>query len=428
MSLKLGDDGYYLSDSNPVANVDQRDLERLTLRLLDRPDVQAARERAREMWLRVCDQTTPAEQRARIEGDIASYCVKATMIAAASDATVPRVLRVYAQGAEWLGHRMPSAKWGGDNPNNAYRVIAVASDGRYELQGRRADKQPSAYVTYQLVGDTCTSVTMSSLEQRDIDIDADGHYRLTLDGTPADGRRNHLCIPPGTLFLFVRDSCGSWQETPDELRIRRLDTPARAPLSEDELAQRAVRNIVSDLFYAYYASRLFHNRPQVLPQPVGSGAVGGLVTQQASNGVFSFRDDEAVVITRTHAGAAYRDIVLHDALICSLDNRDHLTSYTNAQMALDADGRSTFVIALRDPGVHNWLDPTGLHDVTVLVRWQGLPDAPPDAPSIESRIVPVAELEAAMPAGVARVTPAQRAEQLARRRAEYDRRSDWTPR
>lgn len=420
--MTFPDPDYFLSATNPVANVDQRHIEQTTLRLLQRADIQATCRITRDMWTRACDKTIGAQQvPGRLNEAIDSFCAKSVMAAALSDPDHPRIARVYNQGGKWFGHEMCSTKWGGDNPNNAYRLVAVSPDGQYQLNGRRAAR-PSSYVTFQLVGNTNTSVTMGSLEQTDMDIAPDGSFTLTLDATPANGRRNHLQIRPGTLFLFMRDSMGDWREDPNWLHMRRLNPPSRAPLSDDEMAALAMRNLTADVFYAYYALRLFHNAPQHMTPAAGSGAVGGLVTQMASLGHFSLADDEAVVITRNRAGAAYCDIVLHDDLIVSYDNRDHLSSHAHGQMQPDADGRLTCVLALKDPGVHNWLDPMGFRDSTVIARWQGLPPAAPDKPVIESRIVKLAELEAALPPGVARVTPAQRQAQLAERRASYDRR------
>jgi hypothetical protein len=415
-------DGYFLSATNPVANVDQREIERLTMRLLARPDIQAAQNRAREMFRRVTDRIYPAEQMARMEATVANYVVKCTMVAANTDANYPRVVRVYTEGRKWLGHEMPGSKWGGDNPDNAYRIIPVAHDGVYELHGKR-QPEPSTYVTFQLVGNSCTSVTMGSLEQLDIDIAADGSYVITLDATPAEGRRNHLTVPPGTLYLFIRDSMGDWEtEQPDALRIKRLNAPTRDPLTEDELARTAISNIHSDVFYHYYAARLFFNGPQIMLPAEGAGGVGGLVTQQGSLGHFTLADDEAAIITANAGGATYRSVVLHDLWLLSLENRNHLISYTNGQVKPDADGRVTYVVSIKEPGVHNWLDTTGLHDTLILYRWQGFPNPGLAPPAIESRKVKLSELEAALPVGVARVSPAERAEQLSRRAQSFDRR------
>lgn len=413
---------YFLSATNPVANVDQRDLERLAIRLFERDDVRRARDIARTMWLRVTDQLMPADQMALFEDHLSDYCFKCTMVAANTDANHPRVLRVYSEGTEWLGHRVPGAKWGGDNPNNAYRIIAVAPDGEYEVRGQRQDR-PSTYVTFQLVGNSTTSQTLGSLEQLEMEVAADGAYRLTLDARPADGRPNHMTIPPGTLYLFIRDSMGDWEtQQPDALTVRRLNPPSAPPVSEDELAARAVRNILSDVFYAYYAQRLFFNGPQTMTEPQGAGSVGGLVTQMGSLGHFTLAEDEAAVITATSGGATYRDIVLHDLWLRSLPNRDAQISLNNAQMTADADGRFTYVIARRDPGVCNWLDMGALGDVLVLHRWQGFPDPAAAPPRIEVRKVMLAELDRHLPEGVARLDAAGRREQIARRQAAFDRR------
>jgi hypothetical protein len=414
-------DGYFLSPQNPIANIDQRDLENLAIRIFGREDVQQACARAAIMWRRVTDRLTPPEQMQLFDDAVREYCFKSTLVACNTDANHPRVLRVYTQAAEWFGRKTPGSKWGGDNPDNAYRIIPVSPDRTYELHGRR-HAEPSAYVTFQIVGNSTTSATLASLEQESMQIGADGRYVITMDATPADGRPNHLTIPPGALYLFIRDSMTDWErQTPDALRIYRRNAPTRAPLTEDELAATAARNIVSDVYYAYYAARLFFNGPQLMTPPEGAGPVGGLVTQQGSLGHFTLADDEAVVVTATDGGAVYRNLVLHDLWLRSLDNRDHQTSLTNAQMQPDADGRFTCVISLADPGVHNWLDTTGLHDVLVLQRWQGISGAGAP-PAIESRKVRLAELDAALPPGVARVTAEERAAQLERRRIGYDRR------
>ena len=417
----LDDKDYFLSAINPVANVDQRNHEKQALRIYGRDDVQTACGVAREIWLRATDELYPADQMARFEEHITSWCFRGVMVATNTDANFPRIVRVYTRAAEWFGHKVPPSTWGGDNPNNAYRIVAVNHEGRYELRGQRQDNA-STYVTYQLVGNTTTSKTMGSLEQHDIDINDDGSYVITLDSSPADGRRNHMTIPPGTLFLFIRDSMGDWQEMPDALRIKRLNEPTRAPLDDDELAARAVESIINDSFYGYYASRLFFNAPQMMRQPEAAGAVGGLVTQWGSLGHFTIAEDEAVIITANHGGAEYRDIVLHDFWLRALDYRNAQNSLVNAQIKPDADGRTTFVVSIADPGIHNWLDTGGLHDVLILRRWQGVVEKGAEKPAIESRKVKLSELASSLPAGVATVTAEERQAQLKKRQEEYDRR------
>jgi hypothetical protein len=362
------------------------------------------------------------EQMARLDRALASYCFKVTLVTSNTDSNYPQVLRVYSPAAHWMGQDVPASKWGGDNPDNAYRIIPIDAGGQYEITGKR-QIEPSTYVSFQVVGDTSTSQTLGSLEQRNVVIDKDGRYTLTLDNTPGP-KPNHVQILPGAKFLFIRDSMGDWaKQAPDALRVRRLNPPARPPLSEDELAKAAIHNIQNDVFYAYYASRLFFNSPQTMSQPEGAGPAGGLVTQTVSLGQLVFKDDEAVVITVSPADAAYRNIVLHDCWLNSLEYRDHLSSFTNAQMRPDADGRYTFVISIKDPGIYNWLDTTGLHEVLVANRWQGLPaQGSHNPPKIESRIVKFSALASALPPGVRTITADERKTQIAERQASYDRR------
>ena len=92
-------------------------------------------------------------------------------------------------------------------------------------------------------------------------------------------------------------------------------------------------------------------------------------------------------------------------------------------MAPNEDGRYTLVVAHRDPGVANWLDTGGLHELYALHRWQGLPVTErTEAPHVESRVVKLQELESMLPAGVKRTTAGEREQQLDRRRSAFQRR------
>src|SRR5207248_5215414 len=79
-------------------------------------------------------------------------------------------------------------------------------------------------------------------------------------------------------------------------------------------------------------------------------------------------------------------------------------------VALD-DGRVVLVVTHDDPSVHNWLDPGGRTDGTVAVRYLFADSEPP------ARITRVAraDVERVLPPGMARITPGDRHDVLARR-------------
>ena len=113
----------------------------------------------------------------------------------ALDPDYPRIVRLLQAPGRWFGRDMPGSRWGGDNPDNAYRLAPVAHGARYELHGQRMPGGV-ANVTYALVANTATSVTLALLEDRDVVTNPDGSFVITIDERPADGRPNHLQTRP----------------------------------------------------------------------------------------------------------------------------------------------------------------------------------------------------------------------------------------
>jgi hypothetical protein len=412
-------DDYFLSSRNPVANVDQRHVEDLARELIERPELAQAREKAGYLW-RVVTEYTAGPQISRLENMLAE-CTVNYALKGALDPDYPRIVRLLQAPGRWFGRDMPGSRWGGDNPDNAYRLAPVAHGARYVVFGQRMPGGV-ANVTYTLVANTATSVTLATLENRDVVTNADGSFVLTIDDQPAAGRPNHLQTQAGVKFLFVRDSMNDWaRETPNALRIHRLDPPSRPPRTLAEMAQFAAYHFVDDVYLLYWFTRLNYGfPPDAMRPPRGSGGVGGLRSQMGSQGLIRLQENEAMVVTATDAGAAFRDFVLHDVWYLTIEYWQRQTSLTAGQMVADDDGRYTFVIAHEDPGVHNWLDTGGLHEIYALHRWQGLPrDESTPLPQITSRVVPLSDLARALPQGVRTLSPTERVEQLARRQRDF---------
>lgn len=425
-SSALGEfrDGFFLSETNPCANVDQRDIEDVAMRLIRRPEVERARAHASLLWRSVAEYTA-GPQMLRFEEMMDDYTFNYALKAANGDPTRPRVLRSYVPAANWFGRDVPGSRWGGDNPDNAYRLIPIAAEGRYEVHGRRMPGGISN-VTYALVANSATSVTLSLFEDRDLKLEPDGSFVITVDDRPAGGLVNHIENKPGALFLFIRDAMGDWQkETPNALRVKRLDIGPGPAASEADMAELAAKYMVADVYLLYWFTRLNYNMPiNVMREPRGSGAVGGLRSQMGSQGTIRLADDEAMIITSTPGGAVYRGIVLHDIWYRAIEYWRRQSSLNTGQMIPDADGRYTFVVAHADPGVANWLDTGGLGEIFALHRWQGLPPEGSGhaAPTIRSEVIKLKDLESRLPPGVQRIGAAERRQVLEQRLAAYQRR------
>lgn len=99
------------------------------------------------------------------------------------------------------------------------------------------------------------------------------------------------------------------------------------------------------------------------------------------------------------------------------------SSLNNKQTLANPDGSYTFVLSIQDPGVHNWVDPVGQNEGTIMVRWQSLPASAQDGgPQVSARVVKLTDLSTVLPADTRWVSAAERQQQLTARQAGYQRR------
>ncbi|MDO7836765.1 DUF1214 domain-containing protein [Sphingobium sp. HBC34] len=414
-------DGYFLSSRNPIANADQIWVEQQALCLRARDDVKAATLKAKFLWATVSE-TVSDQAKALLDDFIQEYALNYINKACNSDAEHPRIFQNWMIAHDWFGHHSPSCRIGGDNPDNGYRLIPVAHGGHYRIDGQRLGTGP-ADVTWTIVGNPGTSITLASLTCEDFEVADDGSFTVTIDDQPANGRSNHLQTQRGAMFLFIRDALGDWDsERPNALRVTRLNPTGVAPISEDEMAYRAIEWMLGDVPLYYWFTMLTHGKPpNRLIRPASSGGVGGLRSQFGCYGTLRIGDDEAYVIKVNGGNAAFRDIVVHDWWHRSIAPNLSTGSLNNAQIAADADGHFTFAIGPTDPGIHNWLDTGGLNETILLHRWQGVPsDTPEDQLPclISEQLVKLADIEAAT-AGAKACTAAEREQQIAQRRTSW---------
>lgn len=416
-----------LSVANPIANREQREAEDTALRVMRLPAYSAARQKAGLLWRQGYGEHVSEEALETFESAMDEYAFNYLLKAAASDSDHPHLVRDFMPPHTWFGHTIPGARMGGDNPDNCYRVAGVAHGKRYEVHGK-AIGHPAASVTFTLVANYGTSVMIQTLDFADVQCAADGHFIISIDAEPADGRANHLRTAPGCKFLFVRDSMNDWAcETPLALTIRSLDAPTTDPLSDEQIVERAAHRMIEDVPLYYWFTRLFSGKPaNTLAISAPSETLGGLVTQAGAQGRLDLGDNEAAVVTIDPAGAAYAGIVAHDWWFRTLEYWNHTSSLTSHASVPDADGRYTYVISISDPGVHNWVDTCGRHESLLQYRWQGLPrQQVRQGPVVDPvQIVKLRDLPRVLPKGTAMVDRNERERQIVAREIAFKRRLD----
>lgn len=404
-----------------AAGARQTELERLALRLSRRPELQRARDAAREVFTAHPNAAT-ADGAASLIDAAEQHFIGAVQLATNSDPANPEILAICLYDHPLGdGEIFPSALHGGlENPDNVYRVVPVSPEYRYELAGIRHQPAP-AQVTYELM-DTVPGVDgigaqLGLLTDQQMAVDPDGSFTITIDADPAGGRWNHIQCPPEAKALFIRDTLSDWQrQRPDSLTITRVDGPARPPRTEAQIAEDA-----ADVVPRY--ARFWNDfRDGYLAQMnLPSNAFGPPLTRTGGwghivNAEFVLGPDEALVFTTDAGVAPYHAVLVGNHWWIAHDASRRSGAYNATQASPNADGSFTFVLAGSDPGTENWLDPAGLRTGVVQIRWQGArAGAAPPPPIRGVRVGPLADVVWDLP----RVSAEQRAAQLAERAASY---------
>lgn len=323
----------------------------------------------------------------------------------------------------WLTRRN---KIGWDCPDALYANVAIRDDAVYRLRGKRGAVH---FFGLQVMAG------MRALHNVHADqwtCDADGSFEVIAGGPECPG--NWMPIGPGADTIWIRQFFYDWdRESPAPLWIDRIDDgPSSDPNGVldagffarrlDAVATNVETNV--DLWITTADAQREHLLNVFPAAAFGSTAVGAQSHQSAGMCWWRVADDEALLIEVRPPRAKYWSFDLCNRWLESLDYANHQSSLNGHQAVVDADGLWRAVVTRNDPGVPNWLDPVGHREGSLIYRWNLADETPYPA----TRIVPAVELRRHLPAATAVVSPAERADAIARRREHVRRRfarPDW---
>ena len=404
----------------------QVETERRAIRLVGRPDVRAALERLAVTWREGTPGFLP-ETYAQLQASIEEVVFLVALQVVNGDARRPGVVEISAGPHRWGDLDVPGGRWGINNPDTLYFAIPVEQGSAYVVRGRRhADGPVDSNFSIQTPD---VWGTLDNVGQRDLRSDPDGTYRITVDDRPAEGRANHLQTRDGGTVLLIRQTLADWSRArPDEITVERTDgPPPEPPLSDEDLARRLVARMGIVIAHSLETLQppILRHQANTIPQPGAAGDKSGyLVTQRNTLGHFRLDDDEALVAVLTPGGAGYCAFTATNVWGVTPDSSRHQNSLNTHQAAIGRDGTITLVVANRDPGVFNWIDPGGLREGFLMLRWQLLNEHPGRGgePGIAVRPVRHADLSSVLPADARRIDEEERRQQIEARRAAYERR------
>ncbi|BCO58562.1 hypothetical protein [Mycobacterium intracellulare] len=405
---------------DPVATASQHEQELAALELIEHPTVKAAYRTVAETWLGRAKASDA--MRERFDDAFAEVMFSAAMWSSNQDKLRPKVSCITRLAHPVNGRRIPGSRWGIDNPDSVYRVIPISGDERYEIHGRVGEHRMTE--NYFTLWDANMG-TVDVLNGRTMRVDSDGSFTITVDSEPANGRPNHVRSTPAAHEFYIRDVLLDWgRDDPNHLEVQRLGAPASTPartLDEQAEATAAMMD-----YFANFTGKLSHG---VYKMPANqfnlawsADRIGAMRNQVYVMGRFDLGPDEAFVVDLNDGGAEYFTVPLSNVWGTTLELVDRTGSLNKAQSVPNQDGTYTYVISPIDPGVANWIDSDGLREAILTLRMAEFSEAGPrEDLGARGRVVKLDRLDAEVPY-LERVSPQQRAAQLAERRKGYLRR------
>jgi hypothetical protein len=333
---------------------------------------------------------------------------------------------------EWVPMLSNALNFAAPVPDFTYTYAPIRGEGSYRITGHRGTSL-FAVLTISETYFTRTEDPKPGLANYDLDdltFGEDGRFEVVLSAErPSDHDGDWWYLDPRATNLAVRHAMYDWvHEVDPRMTIERLDVPAARPrLSAQELSERmeeiarwvelSIRRWLVHL--ADTREKGIVNRLEVYDY---SGYTGSSWPQVYLEGLFDISEDEALIIeTELPDEVRYWSFLVADDLFATVDWTNRQSSLNGHQARLDADGRFRGVVAVKDPGVPNWLDTGGYLHGAIQGRWNQASSAP--RPTLTR--VPWKEVRQHLPADTPVVTPEERDRALRERRLGAQMRRKW---
>ncbi len=318
--------------------------------------------------------------------------------------------------------------YGSPNPDTIYRNAAIDGEGEYRISGHRGTTPDVSIMPFGAPVPGGVQ-TFTPLSFDDLHIESDGTFDVVLSRHRPASAQNWWYLEPEMRTLMLRSVSDEWgAHTEPRIAIVRLDTDPRRTRTEPDALRRRLASfaaVVEGMIMSGVNRVAALRADDVVNRVVTvdyAGTGGALDDQWYQEGCFALGDDEVLLLeTPLDPGCRAFSLALTDTVFSTIDWANAQSSLNRQQAVVDADGVLRLVVAAEDPGVHNWLDTTGHRHGVLQFRWSGTTSAP----EFSVRTVAAGSLDDALPTGVARTTPEQRAEEVRARQVGVQLRSYW---
>jgi len=304
----------------------------------------------------------------------------------------------------WLS---PTKKLLGDNPDAVYYGAITDPAGTYRIRGNTLG---AVYTSFTVEAGAqeghLSKGLVSTLNDDEIEVAADGSYEIIASPDPQP--RNWLKLAPNAGSITTRHYW-EWERNVAAdptfhvpLWIEPLEPPGPAAPMDDAAIAAGIRRVIN---FVRGATIDFPDLPpEVMPAWVSrevnrfSGAEPG----DSNTGIgYSAKDidyrqtiyeldlDQALVMRGRFPRCRFANVVLWNHRLQTPPYRYRRVSLNRRQVRYQADGSFEIVVAHRNPGRPNWIDPAGVR--SGMIFWRFLLPEEEVAP-IETELVDVGTL------------------------------------
>lgn len=321
---------------------------------------------------------------------------------------------------ELLHYFDPIRKQGGDNTDALYVGAPVNGEHTYRITG---NKGTAAFFAVTVLEDGDTpwgGAVIGSLLGSDMVLDSDGNFELILSpDPPVQDVKNWIQTTPGTWRLTFRQFFADWEnEVPMVAHIERLTHAENDENPTLEVLKNGLSNAAewvheSTHYWAYMIDKWQAQPNKFLSyRQLEDNAIDATPGGEPLICYWHLPKDEVLVLRVTPPEAEYWAIEFGSYWWETMDYRYRLCNTNNHYARLQENGELVVVVSHNDPGVWNWLDPSGHSDGYITMRWLGSDHYP--IPTVEQAAA--SDLEKILPSDIARISVDQRREQIAQRR------------
>ncbi|MFT4518659.1 MAG: hypothetical protein ACI9JM_001044 [Halioglobus sp.] len=318
---------------------------------------------------------------------------------------------------ELLHYFDPIRKQGGDNTDALYVGAPINGEHTYVISGTRGSARFFAVTVVEDGATPWGGAAIANLIDSDIEVDDDGSFKIVL--SPQEHAGNWIRTTPGSWRVTFRQFFADWEnEEPMVAQIDRVNELEHDPILTPErvlqgLADSAAWVKESTLYWANMLDKWKVQPNRFLSyRQLDDNAIDATPGGEPLICYWKVPKDEVLVVKVTPPVANYWAVEFGNYWWETMDYRYRLCSTNCHHAQLEEDGELLLVVAHSDPGVPNWLDPSGHEEGYITVRWIGAQNYPTPA----CTQIKVEELAGYLPVNARKIDSVQRREQLAARR------------